>query len=169
MRRAIREAGPGLLIPLAWVVVGAAHRGVVSARSVFIAHLVMVAFMTFFLTTGWNEMTDRVLQGWRAIIVVGLAITALGAVGFLVPAVATPLWALSLGGWMLLPAVGLAYTGILLPEATRIYIGSATITFVGAVGYGVAAVGDIELLALAGIAAVGIGQTIGILDAIARY
>jgi len=169
MRRAIREAGPGLLIPLAWVVVGAAHRGVVSVRSVFIAHLVMVAFMTFFLTTGWNEMTDRVLQGWRAIIVVGLAITALGAVGFLVPAVATPLWALSLGGWMLLPAVGLAYTGILLPEATRIYIGSATITFVGAVGYGVAAVGDIELLALAGIAAVGIGQTIGILDAIARY
>jgi len=136
---------------------------------VFIAHLVMVAFMTFFLTTGWNEMTDPVLQGWRAIIVVGLAITALGAVGFLVPAVATPLWALSLGGWMLLPAVGLAYTGILLPEATRIYIGSATITFVGAVGYGVAAVGDIELLALAGIAAVGIGQTIGILDAIARY
>jgi len=169
MRRAIREAGPGLLIPLAWVVVGAAQRGVVSARSVFIAHLVMVAFMAFFLTTGWNEMTDRVLQGWRAIIVVGLAITALGAVGFLVPAVATPLWALSLGGWMLLPAIGLAYTGLLLPEATRIYIGSATITFVGAVGYGVAAVGDIELLALAGIAAVGIGQTIGILDAIARY
>ena len=169
MRRAIREAGPGLLIPLAWVVVGAAHRGVVSARSVFIAHFVMVAFMAFFLTTGWNEMTDRVLQGWRAIIVVGLAITALGAVGFLMPAAATPLWALSLGGWMLLPAVGLAYTGILLPEATRIYIGSATITFVGAVGYGVAAVGDIELLALAGIAAVGIGQTIGILDAIARY
>jgi len=169
MRRAIREAGPGLLIPLAWVVVGAAHSGVVSARSVFIAHLVMVAFMAFFLTTGWNEMTDRVLQGWRAIIVVGLAITALGAVGFLVPAVATPLWALSLGGWMLLPAIGLAYTGLLLPEATRIYIGSATITFVGAVGYGVAAVGDIELLALAGIAAVGIGQTIGILDAIARY
>lgn len=169
MRRAIREAGPGLLIPLAWAVVGAAHRGTVSARSVFIAHLVMVAFMAFFLKTGWSEMNDRVLQGWRVIIVVGVVITALGAVGFLVPAAATALWTLSLGGWMLLPAVGLAYTGLLLPEATRIYVGSATLTFVGAVGYGLAAVGGIELLALAGIAAVGVGQTIGILDAIARY
>lgn len=169
MRRAIREAGPGVLIPLAWVVVGAAHRGVVSERSVFIAHLVMVGFMAFFLTTGWNEMTDRVLQGWRAIIVVGVAITALGAIGFLVPAASTLLWAISLGGWMLLPAVGLAYTGVLLPEATRIYVGSATVTVVGAAGYLIGAAGGIELLALAGIAAVGIGQTIGILDAIARY
>ncbi|TQQ79867.1 hypothetical protein EGH24_10285 [Halonotius terrestris] len=169
MQRTLREAGPGLLVPLAWLVVGAAHRGVVSERSVFIAHLVMVGFIAFFLTTGWREMDDRVLRGWRAIIVVGLVITALGAAGFVVESLATPLWTISLGGWMLLPAIGLTYTGLLLPEATKIYIGSATVTVVGASGYLMAAAGGIELLGLAGIAAVGLGQTIGILDAVARY
>lgn len=169
MHRAIRERGPGLLVPLAWFVVGAAHAGVVTSRSIFIAHLVMVAFMTFFLVTGWNELSGPVLRGWQAVIAAGLVVTALGAVGFVVPAVSGPLWAISIGGWMLLPAVGLAYTAALMPtEVQRIYIWSATITVVGLVTYFTAVVGSIDVFPIVGIAVVGVGQSMGILDAIAR-
>jgi len=169
VHRAIRERGPGLLVPLAWFVVGANHAGVVSSRSIFIAHLVMVAFMTFFLVTGWTELSGPVLRGWQAVIAVGLVVTALGAVGFVAPAVSVPLWTISIGGWMLLPAVGLAYTAALMPtEVQRIYIWSATITVVGLVTYGTAVAGSIDVLPTVGIAVVGVGQTMGILDAIAR-
>jgi hypothetical protein len=168
MRRVIRERGPGLLVPLAWFVVGANHAGVVSARAIFIAHLVMTAFIAFFLATGWNEFTGRVLRGWQAVIAVGLVVTVLGAVGFVVPAASGALWTVSIGGWMLLPAVGLAYTAAMMPDAREIYIWSATITTVGLVTYFTAIVGSIDAFPLVGIAVVGIGQTMGILDAIAR-
>jgi len=70
---------------------------------------------------------------------------------------------------MLLPAVGLAYTAALMPtEVQRIYIWSATITVVGLVTYGTAVAGSIDVLPTVGIAVVGVGQTMGILDAIAR-
>jgi len=51
----LRESGPGLLVPAAWLVAAAAHRGLVTERSLLIAHLVMVAFIVFFLTTGWRR------------------------------------------------------------------------------------------------------------------
>jgi hypothetical protein len=168
MYRAIRERGPGLLVPLAWFVVGANHVGVVSGRSIFIAHLVMVAFMTFFLVTGWTELTSPVLRGWRAVIAAGLIVTVLGVVGFVAPMVAGPFWMISIGGWMLLPAIGLAYTATLLPDAREIYIWSATITVVGLGTFFISVVGSFDVFPIVGITIVGVGQSIGILDAIAR-
>lgn len=169
MQQALRERGPGLLVPLAWFVVGAAHVGVVSERAIFVAHLVMVAFMAFFLVTGRDELTGSVLRGWQAVIAVGLVVTALGAVGFVVSSAATALWTISIGGWMLLPAVGLAYTAALMPtKVQRIYIWSATISFVGLVMYFTAVVGNIDVFPVIAIAVVGVGQSMGILDAIAR-
>ena len=169
MLRTLRESGPGLLVPAAWVVVAAAHRGVVTTRSIFIAHLVMVAFIVFFLVTGWDEMNDRALQGWRVVMVVGVAITLSGIAGFLIDSVATPLWAISLIGWMVLPAFGLFYTGMVLPEATIIYVASGTLSIVGPIIYLLSFLVGIDLIAIAGIGVTAVGQTLGIGDAVLRY
>ena len=169
MLRTLRESGPGLLVPAAWLVVAAAHRGVVTSRSIFIAHLVMVAFILFFLVTGWDEMNDRALQGWRVVMVVGVAITLSGIAGFLIDSVATPLWAISLVGWMVLPAFGLFYTGMVLPEATIIYVASGALSIVGPIIYLLSFLVGIDLIAIAGIGVTAVGQTLGIGDAVLRY
>jgi hypothetical protein len=66
---------------------------------------------------------------------------------------------------MLLPAAGLAYTAGELPATRLLYLGTAALSAGGAA----VAVGGLvvpgERLLLAGIALVGIGQTIGIADA----
>jgi len=162
----LRESGPGLLVPTAWLVVAAAHRGMVSTRSIFIAHLVMVAFIMFFLVTGWDEMNDRALQGWRVVMVVGVGVTLSGIAGFLIAPAATPLWAISLIGWMVIPAFGLFYTGIVLPEAAIIYVASGTLSIVGPIVFFLSVLSGIDLLAVGGIAVTGIGQTLGIVDAV---
>ena len=169
MLRTLRESAPGLLVPAAWLVVAAAHRGVVTSRSIFIAHLVMVAFIVFFLVTGWDEMNDRALQGWRVVMVVGVAITLSGIAGFLIDSVATPLWAISLVGWMVIPAIGLFYTGMVLPEATIIYVASGTLSIVGPIIYFLSVLVGIDLIAIGGIGVTAVGQTLGIGDAVLRY
>lgn len=170
MLQQLRESGPGLLVPLAWLFVAAADLGVVGSRSIFIAHLVMAAFIAFFLATGWADMSTGALAGWRAVMVVGLGITLAGVAGFFVAS--TTLLATSLVGWMLLPAAGLAYTGRLLDEAIGVYYASAALGGLGAilyilslVGYG----GSTGVIGLAGLALVGIGQTVGIVDAVVRF
>lgn len=166
MLQQLRESGPGLLVPMAWLFVAGAELDVVDSQSIFIAHLVMAAFITFFLTTGWSEMASGALAGWRAVMVVGLAITVAGIAGFLVSTGSTALWATSLVGWMLLPAAGLAYTGRLLGAASAIYIGGAVLSGVGAVVYLLSLMGIGS--GLVGLALVGIGQTVGIVDAVVR-
>ena len=166
MLQSLRESGPGLLVPLAWLFVAAAQQGLVSARSIFIAHLVMVGFIAFFLVTGWTELSTGALAGWRAVMVVGLGITLAGIAGFLVEA-GTLLLTTSLVGWMLLPAVGLAYTGRLLDQAATIYIASAVLSAGGAVVYILSLLGVGS--GVVGILLVGVGQTVGIVDAVVRF
>ena len=165
MLQQLREGGPGLLVPLAWLFVAAAQVGVVESRSIFIAHLVMAAFITFFLATGWADMSTGALAGWRAVMVVGLGVTLAGVAGFVVES--TPLLTASLVGWMLLPAVGLAYTGRLVDAGAGVYYGSAALGSLGAVIYilSLAGVGS----GLVGLALVGVGQTVGIVDAVVRF
>jgi len=167
MLQQLRESGPGLLVPLAWLFVAAADLGMVGSRSIFIAHLVMTGFIAFFLATGWADMSTGALAGWRAVMVVGLGITLAGVAGFLVETGSAALWTTSLVGWMLLPAAGLAYTGRLLDAAAGVYYGSAAIGGLGAIVYllSLASMGS----GLAGLALVGIGQTVGIVDAVVRF
>jgi len=167
MLQSLRESGPGLLVPLAWLFVAGAQQGLVSARSIFIAHLVMAGFIAFFLVTGWTDMSTGALAGWRAVMVVGLGATIAGIAGFLVTTGSTALLTTSLISWMLLPAVGLAYTGRLLDQAATIYIASATLSAVGAVMYMLSLLGVGS--GIVGIALVGIGQTVGIVDAVVRF
>lgn len=170
MLQTVREAGPGVLVPAAWLVVGAAHLDRVTEQSILIAHLVMAGFLLFFLLTGYREMTNRVLQGWGLIMVAGLGITLAGIAGFLVPAYEQWLWGVSLVGWMLLPAIGLVFTGSLMPAAAAPYIAGAALSLLGAMAYFMSVLaggGEASLyLAVAGIALVGVGQTIGIGDAV---
>jgi len=170
MFQQLRESGPGLLVPSAWLFVAAAQVDIVDSRSIFIAHLVMTGFITFFLTTGWADMSTGALAGWRAVMVIGLGITLAGVTGFVVES--TVLLATSLVGWMLLPAAGLAYTGQLVDEAAGVYIGSAVLSGLGAISYLLSLVGygdSIGVVGLGGLALVGIGQTVGIVDAVVRF
>ncbi len=162
----IRETGPVFLVPLAWLVVTGAHLNFVSDRAIFIAHLVMAVFIAGFVVTGWSAMDTGALAGWRAVMVVGLAITLTGIGGFLGDA--EPALAVSLVGWMLLPAAGLAYTARELPVARSRYAGAALASAIGAACYLAWLSGAGDPIALTGLALVGLGQTIGIADASVR-
>lgn len=166
MFRTVRDAGPTVLVPLAWLVVASAHRGVVSETAVFVAHLVMAGFITAFAVTGWSEMETGALRGWRAVLVVGLFVTLAGVAGFVFSL--QPLLGLSLVGWMVLPAAGLLYTGYLFTDARSVYYSSGVLSTVGAAVYVVSLADTGPVLSLVGIALVGLGQTIGIVDASIR-
>lgn len=169
MLSTIRDGGPVLLIPAAWATVGATQVGPVGDQAIFVAHLVMAGFITIFTVSGWRQMDEGALRAWRTVLVVGLGLTLSGIAGFLVPTGATALHAVSLVGWMLLPAAGLAYTGQEIPAARLTYIGGAVLCLVGAASY-VLALGTLEsdVGSLAGITLVAIGQTAGIVDASRR-
>lgn len=155
-----------MLVPAAWLVVAGAHRGVVGETAIFIAHLVMTGFIALFAVTGWSAMGTGALRGWRAVLVVGLGVTVAGVAGFLLDV--RPLLAVSLVGWMVLPAAGLLYTGRLFRAARTLYYASGALSAVGALVYLASTAGSAELLSLAGIVLVAVGQTIGILHATVR-
>jgi len=162
MFRRLRETGPGLLVPLAWSVVAAAHVGAVSSHALFVAHVVMAALLATFTVTGWTEMSAGVLRAWRTIIAVGFAATVLGVVGFV--AGPDPLLAVSLYAWMGLPALGLLYTGRAIDGPAPAYLGGGTVAALGLAVYAA-----VPSAAVPGIAVVGLGQTAGILHAVVRY
>lgn len=126
-----RRYGPVVLIPAAWVAAGAATVGALGADGMLVAHLVMVGFIAAFLVTGWDRMDRGALRAWRAVLVAGLGLTLVGVAGFVGP-VAGPLpRGVSLVGWMVLPAGGLAYTARALPEAALVYAGGAAVSLLG--------------------------------------
>ncbi|ELY58895.1 hypothetical protein C491_08158 [Natronococcus amylolyticus DSM 10524] len=169
MLRRARELGPPVLVPLAWTFVVAAHLGVVAVRTLFIAHVVMSALLAVFAVTGRSDMRRGTLLVWWRLIVVGLFVTLCGTAGFLLEPVATPLQGIALFGWMLLPAVGFVDTGRRVPKGTWIYLGGAAACGLGAVAYAVGVAAATDSIAVAGLVAVGLGQTAGILDAAIRY
>lgn len=154
-----------MLVPLAWLVVAAAHRGVIGTDAIFVAHLVMAAFIGLFALSGWSEMQRGALRAWRTVLVVGLGVTVAGVLGFWFDE--QFLLAISLIGWMVLPAAGLVYTGWVFDSARTVYYLAGTLSAVGAGAYLLSpAVAGVPVSA--GIALVGLGQTIGIADATAR-
>jgi hypothetical protein len=164
----IRDNGPTLLVPAAWLAAAAAIAGVLGETGMLIAHAVMATFITFFAVTGWSAMSTGAFRAWRLVMVLGLPVTLAGLAGFLVDGGETVLWSVSLVGWMVLPAGGLAYTARELPEARRLYAGTAFLSLAGAVLSVVGlAIGENQLV-FAGIGLVALGQTVGIVDAARR-
>lgn len=164
----LRDLAPSALVPAAWLATAGAHAGLLGETAIYIAHIVMAVFITFFAATGWDQMETGALRAWRLVLVVGLGVTLAGIAGFLVPAAETPLLATSLLGWMLLPAAGLVYTGRELPEARPVYYAGAGLSLVGTVLYAATLAGIDGGLALVALALVGVGQTAGIVEASLR-
>lgn len=161
----IRDLGPVVLVPAAWIAAAASIRGLLGTEGMLIAHGVMAIFIAFFAVTGWTAMSEGAFRAWRLVMIVGLPVTLAGLAGFFLPAADRLLFGVSLVGWMLLPAAGLAYTAQELPSARVLYLSTAALSTVGAaVGAG-SLLTENELALLVGIAIVGIGQTIGIADA----
>lgn len=168
MLRTLRETAPAGLVPAAWVAAAAAEFGYLSSDGILIAHVVMAAFITFFVVTGWADLGTGALRAWRVVLVGGLGLTLAGVAGFLVDTGATALWLVSLVGWMVLPAGGLVYTGLELPAARLVYVGGAVLSFCGAGVFVLSLAGPNGGVAALGFALVGLGQTAGILDAVRR-
>jgi len=167
----IRENGPIVLVPAAWGVVGAAHLGVVSNRTLLIAHVVMAVIILIFTFLSWNEMSDGVLWAWRGVLAAGVFLTTAGALGLYGMPYSRALLSVGLYGWMLTPAAGLAYTARESEAQYATYasaIGSL-LSIVGAGVYAASSVGIVPLPVTAAIAVVGVGQTLGIADAVYRY
>lgn len=161
----LRDLGPVGLVPAAWLAAAASIRGLLGTDGMLIAHAVMATFIAAFAVTGWSAMSEGAFRAWRTVLVVGLPVTLAGLAGFFVPGPTQLLFSVSLVGWMLLPAAGLAYTASELPAARLLYLGTAALSASGAaVAVGGLVLPD-EALLLAGIALVGIGQTIAIADA----
>ncbi|QZX98828.1 hypothetical protein [Halobaculum rubrum] len=175
MFRRTRETAPAGLVPLAWGFTVAAHLGPVADRPVLIAHLVMDVLLVAFVGLSWGDMATGVLRAWRLVILAGIPVTLAGTVGLLVAAdpASSPLVATSVVGWTLLPVPALWYTGRESRGTARtVNYAAATLSLAGAVAYvvGLASGAPIDApVRLAGLALVGVGQTVGIVDAAARY
>ncbi|MFC7071908.1 hypothetical protein ACFQJ7_10710 [Halovenus rubra] len=163
MFRTVRDGAPSVLVPAAWFVAASAQHGPVGTTAMFIAHLVMVGFIAMFTVTGWSAMETGALRGWRLVLVGGFGVTVAGIGGFLLES--EPLLAISLVGWMVLPAAGLIDTGRRFTEAQSIYYASGTLSVVGTFVYLAAATGPIGVLSLGGFVLVATGQTAGIVHA----
>ena len=167
----LRENGPALLVPAAWVVAAGALLGVVSAHALFVAHVVMSVLLVAFVVASWRDMGTGVLRAWKLVIIAGTPVTLAGVAGFL--ALAAPvspdaLLAVAFYGWMLLPAPAFVYTGLrdsTVPRSTVHHVAAAC----SVVGAGVAAFAGSPAGTVAGVALVGLGQTAGILAATALY
>jgi hypothetical protein len=156
-------------VPAAWGLVAAVTAGAVGEHPLLVAHGVMSVLLVSFLALSWSEMTEGALSTWRGVILVGTPPTVGGTVGLaLNPRVTVLVWA-SLYAWLLLPPVGFVLTARDLPAARDLYLGAATLSGIGAVGYTLATLGVGPAGGqVAGLAVVGVGQTAGILDAVRR-
>jgi hypothetical protein len=167
-KKDVTDNAPVALVPAAWTVAVAAWYGVVSERTLLIAHVVMAVLLVAFAAGAWEEMSDSVLRAWRGVLVSGIPVTVAGVVGLSgISSFPETLVAVSLYGWMLLPAVGLVYTGreVGTPEP---YVVGGTASAVGAAGHLYAA-SAFPSVATAALVLVGLGQTVGIADAVYRY
>ncbi len=170
MFRRAREDGPALLVPLAWTFVTAVHLELASEHALLIAHFVMATIIAGFTLLSWREMAEGVLLIWRRVLVVGFAITLAGIGGFFVDGIATPLFTVSLFGWMIVPAIALVATGRAVQIAPRAYLIGGGLSLIGAAVYAAGAlVGGGVWLSVVGLSLVNVGQTAGIVTAVYQY
>ena len=163
----LTDVGPTGLVPAAWLVTVAAHASLVAERTLLIALVVMDVLLLAFVVASRGEMDGPVLAVWRRVLVAGFVVTVAGTAGLLLDPNVTPLVAVGLYGWMLLP--GFAYVGTARahPAGTyrTVYFGSAALSLAGTGVYAVGQVAGVNPALVAGLAVVGLGQTVGIVAA----
>ncbi|WP_276260200.1 hypothetical protein [Haloglomus litoreum] len=172
MLRRLRANGPALLVPAAWAVVIAAHVDLVATRTLLIAHGVMAVLLVGFAALSYREMREGILSVWWLVVAAGIPVTAAGLIGLVTPVLGQVFLPLAVGGWMLLPGVGLLETGREMAEdgPRNVYLAAGGLCLLGALVYfgGLFAAGGQRAL-VAGLVIVGVGQTAGIVDAVVRY
>ncbi|UIO99159.1 hypothetical protein Hbl1158_11520 [Halobaculum sp. CBA1158] len=171
MLRRVRETAPAGLVPLAWIFAITGHLDRVGDRAVLIAHVVMSVLLVAFVVLSWRDMRSGVLRAWRLVILAGIPVTLAGAAGAAADLGPIPLL-VSVVGWALLPAPALWYTARESAGSARpVNAVAAALSLAGATAYlGAVVAGDPAVaVAVAGLAIVGVGQTVGIVDAVVRY
>jgi hypothetical protein len=161
---AVRRYGPVGLVPLAWSFTAAAvFTPLVTERTLTIALGVMSVIFAVFAPQ--REMGEGLLRIWRYVLVAGLAVTLVGLADLLVTPADPLLW-VTLYGWMVVPTVGLAWTGLAGAPAPRLYLLFAAVSAVGvalfALASGPAATGTGTPTAWAGLVALAAGHTAGV-------
>ena len=168
MLRPVREFGPVVLVPLAWLIVLGTHLDILEEEPLFIAHIVMVVFMAFFVLAGRSDMREGSLYVWWNIILVGLVVTLAGLVGFQIDTGGDILQAIALLGWMLLPAIGFIDTGSRLSGGILVYLCATAACVFGTMMYIGSLLTGTELAGIVALVVVGVGQTAAIADAALR-
>ena len=162
-----RNNGPAILVPAAWTFVALSYQDITTVRTLTIAHGVMTVLLVLFAVFSYRDMKQAALRTWWYVVVIGVVVTLTGLIGLLYSPLNGTLPAIALGGWMILPAVGFIDTGRRPGAAKMTTIAPAVLTLCGA---GVFYLIDKSAIAqLAGLTLVGLGQTIGIADAVWRY
>lgn len=173
MLRRLRENGPVVLVPLAWSFATAAHLDAVSTYTALVAHVVMAALLAAFAVLSWRDMGSGVLRTWRTVVAVGFVVTLVGTAG-----IAWSLPSVLLAGtvlaWMLVPGVGLLLTGKAVEDVAdadpRPYAGGGALSVLGAAFYAWWFLTDgATATLLLSMGLVGVGQTVGIVDAVVRH
>lgn len=171
MLRRLRENGPVVLVPLAWTFATAAHLELLAVRTVLIGHVVMDVVLVVFAALSWADMRRGVLLAWKVVLLLGLGFTLLGTGTLALSPTATLPLRVTVLGWMIVPAVGLAYTGrrVTAAEGPRVYLVAAGLSLLGAVAYLGSPIGGAGSLATLGLVLVNVGQTAGIVNAVYQY
>lgn len=169
MLRTLRENGPVVLVPLAWSFAVAAHNDVLGSQAVLIGHLVMDVILLAFTVLSWREMAAGALLTWRRVLVVGFVLTLAGTAGLLVDPIVEPVLVGVVVGWLVIPGLGLADTGRRVEIYPRVYFAGAALSGLGAVVYIAGVATAAPMLVTGGLAIGGLGQTAGIVAAVAGY
>lgn len=169
----LTDVVPAWLVPAAWVLAILAHvTSLVSDRTLLLALGGMTVLLLAVLVAAYDEMDGPVLRAWRWVLVAGVVVTLVGAAGLAVDPTRTPLLAVALYGWMVLP--GLAYVRtaevVVATPARYVYVAAAGASLGGAVMYAIGHLGGFEppVTTFVGLVVVGVGQTAGIVTATYR-
>ncbi len=127
----IREYGPILLIPAAWIMtfLTLLYPGV-SSYWIEHMHYFITVFLLAFAATSWRKMSGPVLKTWRNVIALGIVATGLGALSFHTTQFSELLAGVSIFYWLLAPGVAAYYTNESLENHSKAYrfIGYAGVT-----------------------------------------
>jgi hypothetical protein len=164
----LTDVGPAGLVPAAWLVTIAAHRSVVTERTLLIALGVMDVLLLAFIIASRGEMTGSVLPIWRRVLIAGFLVTLAGTVGLALDPNQSVLTGIGLYGWIALPGVAYLQTGQAHEGGyRRLYLSAGALSLAGGVVYAAGQLGNMspDATILAGLVVVGGGQTVGIVAA----
>ncbi len=157
----IRDRGPILLIPAAWMLTFATiiYPGV-DPYWIRHMHYFMVLFLTGFSLLSWQEMgRDEVLDIWRKVIAAGAVFTLLGALSFSVPNYSSVLAWSSVIYWFLGPGIGLYLSAEHMDQYSDIYRKLGLESGVSFIAFAIGITMSMDILTGLSIAGIAVSQT----------